>query len=395
MGGDNVNTGSTEAVVPAGASPREAMNAIIQRIATGPELSKDISREDARLGMELVLQKRVDPVQGGVFLIALRMKRETDEENLGLLDGIRGAVQGVQAEVEELVDLADPYNGYNRTLPVSPLLPAVLAACGVAVVSHGVASMGPKFGATHHQVLAALGVAVDLTPDQAAARVADPALGWAYVDQAQFCPALHGLAGLRTLIVKRPAITTVEVLAKPISGRRSTHLVTGFVHKPYPRIYALLARQAGFESALLVRGTEGGVIPSLRQKSLCWAYRNLGDEYSVTVTPQEPGIEQTVRAAPLPEWLPGYSRKSDLAGARVDAGAMARCAAEAGEQALQGEPGPVYDGLVYGGALVLHHLQRCSSLAQAARQVRQAIDTGKALERLHLARQAGNPKDSG
>ncbi|MGH8621099.1 MAG: hypothetical protein ACRET3_03080, partial [Burkholderiales bacterium] len=60
------------------ASPDAAlMRSIIQRIATGPELSKDITREEARAGMQLVLEGRVDPVQAGIFLIALRMKRET------------------------------------------------------------------------------------------------------------------------------------------------------------------------------------------------------------------------------------------------------------------------------------------------------------------------------
>ena len=66
------------------------------------------------------------------------MKRETDEENLGILDAVRDATGAVTAAVDEIVDLADPYDGYNRTLPISPFLPAVLAACGIPAVSHGV-----------------------------------------------------------------------------------------------------------------------------------------------------------------------------------------------------------------------------------------------------------------
>jgi anthranilate phosphoribosyltransferase len=68
----------------------------------------------------------------------------------------------------------------------------------------------------------------------------------------------------------------VEVLARPIHGRRSTYRVTGYVQKPYPPIYALLARHAGYDSALLVRGVEGGVIPSLRQTGVCFNYRHMG-----------------------------------------------------------------------------------------------------------------------
>lgn len=353
------------------------MSSILKRIATGPELSKDISREEARAGMRLVLEAEVDPVQAGVFLIALRMKRETDDENLGLLDAIRDATLRATAPVDEVLDLGDPYDGYNRTLPAAPFLPAVLAACGVPTVSHGVQSMGPKYGVTHRQVLAAAGLPVDLTPEQAAARLGDPAIGWSYVDQKEFCPKLYALAHLRTLIVKRPAITTAEVMAGPVCGRRKTHLVTGYVHKPYPRIYALLARHAGFDSALIVRGVEGGVIPGLSQTGKVFRYRDGGEETSVEFKPAELGIEQTVRAPRIP----GASDEGEDATA-LDTAAVAKAAAEAGRAALAGQPGPARDCLVYGAALCLWHLGRHGSLKEAAGAVRGVLDQGKPLEHL-------------
>ncbi|MGH8661552.1 MAG: anthranilate phosphoribosyltransferase, partial [Burkholderiales bacterium] len=282
------------------ASPDAAlMRSILQRIATGPELSKDITREEARAGMQLVLEGRVDPVQAGIFLIALRMKRETDEENLGVLEAVRAAATRAAAAVDEVMDVADPYDGYARTLPAAPFLPAVLAACGLPAISHGVERMGPKYGITHRQVLRAAGAPVELPVADAAARVADPRIGWAYVDQRAFCPKLHDLARLRELIVKRPAITTVEVLAGPVRARRRTHLITGYVHKAYPRIYALLARAAGFDSALIVRGIEGGVIPSLRASGKAFCYHDLGPERERDLAPADFGIEP-LRGAPMP-----------------------------------------------------------------------------------------------
>ncbi|HHO59068.1 MAG TPA: anthranilate phosphoribosyltransferase, partial [Thiotrichales bacterium] len=245
--------------------PATQMRSIIQRIATGPDMSKNISQEEARAGMLAVLDQAIDPVQAAIFLIALRMKRETDEENLGILDAISDHTRRVTADVDEVFDLSDPYNGYNRTLPAAPFLPAVLAACGVATVSHGVETMSPKFGITHHRVLRAAGVPVELSVEDAAARLAEPTIGWAYVDQKASNPALHALTDLRSNIIKRQAITTVEVLSKPICGRRKTHYMSGYVHKPYTRVYAMLARHAGFDSCLMIRGVEGGITPSLRQ----------------------------------------------------------------------------------------------------------------------------------
>ena len=362
----------------AGAEDAGLMRSIIQRIATGPELSKDLSRDEARRGMSLVLDGKVEPVRAAVFLIALRMKRETDDENLGILDAVLETTGTVTAPVDEVVDLSDPYNGFNRNLPVSAFLPAVLAACGVPAISHGVESMGPKFGATHHRVLAACGAPVASTPQEVCARLADPEAGWAYCDQSVFNPKLHALAGLRSLIVKRPALATVEVMAGPVRGRRRTHVVTGYVHKPYARIYMVLARSAGFDSALIVRGVEGGIIPSLRQGAKVWTCHDGGDDREADVSPGMPGIEQAVRAVPLPEGIAGYRRKRDDTGGEVDGLAIARAAARAGLEALDGAPGPARDSLVYGAALILRHTGRARGLAEGAALARAALDEGRA-----------------
>lgn len=361
--------------------PRLTMRSIIQRIATGPELSKDISLDEARAGMRYILEGRVDPVQAGIFLIALRMKRETDDENLGVLDAIREQTLTATAPVDDVVDISDPYDGYNRSLPAAPFLPAVLAACGVPAVSHGVESVGPKYGVTHRQVLRAAGQPVDLDVAEAAARLGDPRIGWSYVDQSRYCPKLHALTDFRSLIVKRPVITTVETLTGPIRGARRTHLVSGYVHKPYPRIYAMLARHAGFESALIIRGVEGGVIPSLRQTGRAFFYHDQGVEQSIELDPAEFDIVQTLRAPPLPPGL-AHNEDGDEVAAPFDAALAARAAADAGLAALDGVPGPTRDGLIYTAALSLWHLRRADSLRAAADRVRAAIDSGAARARL-------------
>ena len=78
-------------------SPNVAMRSYIQRVATGPEMSKDLSLEEAQHGMRLILDGEVDPVQAAIFLIALRMKRETRDEN-------RGVLQALLAEFEDQPD---------------------------------------------------------------------------------------------------------------------------------------------------------------------------------------------------------------------------------------------------------------------------------------------------
>ena len=367
------------------AVPATAIRAYLQRIATGPELSKPLTLAEARHAMQLILAGDVDPVQAGIFLIALRMKRETDDETKGVLEAIRAPE--VEVAVDELVDIADPYDGRARSLPVSPFLPSVLAACGVAAYSHGVALLGPKYGVTHHQVLEAAGVDVNVSPQQAAIHLANPNVGWAYLDQASFKPDLHALVELRTQIVKRPVLTTVEVLGAPLRGRVRTHFVTGYVHKPYPRIYALLARHAGFATALLVRGVEGGVVPSLRQSGRLFYYRDFAPEAFIDVEPRDLGIEQSVRAAPIPETPDDES--ADRATMQWQRTPVVEAAVREGIAALDGSAGPVRDSLIYSAAACLWNVRRFESIPIAANRVREVLDNGAARAHFAAATAAG------
>ncbi len=375
-------TGNAPAT-PTADAPAVTMRSILQRIATGPHLSKDLPLDDTRAGMRMILDRGVDPVQAGIFLIALRMKRETIDENKGILQALIDSADIANADVDDLVDIADPFDGYNRSLPASPFLPALLAALGLPAISHGVERMGPKYGVTHRQVLRQAGVAVDLSPQQAAERITDPAIGWAYVDQSRYCKPLSDLYDLRDLIVKRTVLTTAEVLIGPVRARGRTHLVTGYVHKPYPPIYAEMARHAGFETALLVRGVEGGVIPSLRQPAKLFQYHDGGNEDSIDIEPQSIGIDQATRAVPIPETMPkSTDGGADEIAAPLDTEAVAKAAVQAGRAALAGTPGATYDSLLYAAVNILVHVGRHPDRAAAGQAVRTMLDSGAALTRL-------------
>ncbi|MGD8999371.1 MAG: anthranilate phosphoribosyltransferase [Granulosicoccaceae bacterium] len=364
---------------------RALMHSVIQRIATGPELSKDIEQEEARGCMRAILDGYIDPVQSGIFLIALRMKRETPEENRGVLSGIMDCTTRATADVDELVDIADPYDGYNRTLPPSPFLPALLAACGVPAVSHGMETASPKFGVTHRQILRAAGKNDSLSPEQAAKQIADPKVGWAYTDQSQFCPKLNALMDFRKLVIKRPTITTVETETMPVKARGKTHHVCGYVHKPYPPVYAMLAAHAGYDSALLVRGIEGGVIPSLRQPGKLFSYEGETVKREADPSPQELGFEHELRAVPVPESCKQASGDSGEVTGEYNREAFAKAAVDAGLAALGGEKGMTYDALVYAAANILWHLGKYDTIAAAAGFVRGVLDSGEALKRFNAA----------
>ena len=122
------------------------IHSIIQRIATGPELSKNIETEEAEEAMSAILSGEIDEVQSAIFLIALRMKRETMDENIGILEALLKFTDCQKIDVDNLIDIGDPYSGYNRSIPISAFLPPLLAELGLPPLNHGQDSVSPKYG---------------------------------------------------------------------------------------------------------------------------------------------------------------------------------------------------------------------------------------------------------
>lgn len=362
------------------ADPASRMRSYIQRVATGPELSKPLSREQTADAIEQILLGRIDPVRCAIFLIALRMKRETEDENLGALDALRKHLKQQAARAPDVLTLADPFNGYLRGLPATPFLPAVVAACGLPVCLHGMEFAGPKYGLTPHMVLAAAGKDIDRRVEQASAAIDDPGAGWTYIDQRHYHPGLHDLVSLRESMVKRCLISTLEVVLNPVPGAERSHLMTGFVHKAYPPVYADLAREAGFHSAAIVRGVEGGCIPSLSQLSRYFGFHGDDALSLYKLSPREIGIDQDERSVPLPPDLEPIMASTGWQHTEV-LQPVAERTAELGLAALDNQPGPMRDSLIYAAAIALTHSGQAASLAEGADRAREVLQSGEARRR--------------
>ena len=87
----------------------------LQKIATGPRQSKDLSKEEAYDAMMLILNGEISSVRSAIFLIAIRMKRETIEENIGVWKALDATTQQHYVKVEKLLQVAEPFDGFNRT----------------------------------------------------------------------------------------------------------------------------------------------------------------------------------------------------------------------------------------------------------------------------------------
>jgi len=357
----------------------DILHQCIQKVATGPSYSKSLAQGDARDALMTILNDTADPVRAGIFLIALRMKRESMEENLGLFDALISTTKTTIANVDSVINISEPYNGYIRGLSVTAFLAPLLAELGEPAYSHGVESVGPKFGITHHKVLKSIGINVNISVEEAAKQLEDPQISWAYLDQKEINPKLHKLVGFRERLIKRTALTTIEGLLKPISGKKETHLVCGYVHSEYPSIYAELSRHIDFNSAAIIRGVEGGVTPSLQQQGKYYAYHDKSEEYLVELDPKSIGVNVKKRAIPLPDELP---EPTDSDRGVINADAASSAAALAGLDALRGNDGLAFDSLRYNAAIVLFHRKRYNTLAEAAHAVEVVLKSGAVIKRL-------------
>ncbi len=143
------------------------------------------------------------------------------------------------------------------------------------------------------------------------------------------------MAEFRKKIVKRAAISTAEVLNGPVRRRNKKHLLIGYVHNEYPPIYTMLARHSGFNSAFLMRGTEGCVTPSLRKRSEFVRYWEQSEDVVVEADPSKIGIEQENRLVPIPHALmPIIDREF---GPDENNAEIAKLAAKEGLAAIEGK----------------------------------------------------------
>ena len=120
------------------------------------------------------------------FVTALRAKGETEAEVLGLAEAMLDHAPAVRI-AGPLVDTCGSGGDRAHTVNISTMAAVVVAATGARVVKHGNRAASSDCGSA--DLLEALGVAVDLGPDQVAASVEAVGIGFC------FAPVFH--AGMR------------------------------------------------------------------------------------------------------------------------------------------------------------------------------------------------------
>ncbi|MDX2214184.1 MAG: anthranilate phosphoribosyltransferase family protein [Oculatellaceae cyanobacterium bins.114] len=233
-----------------------AFRDLLKKVGSGPHTSKDLSRQEAADATRMMLLQEATPAQIGAFMIAHRIKRPTGEELAGMLDAyaeLGPKLQPIQTDYPVMV-LCSPYDGRDRTVPLSPLTALILTTVGCPVVLHGGDRMPTKAGVPLIDIWCGLGVNwAPLTLDQAQRVFEQTRLGFVYLPT--HFPLAQGLVPYREQIGKRPPFATLELMWSPYAG--DAHVVTGFVHPPTEEMTRHALTLRGINHCTTVKGLEG------------------------------------------------------------------------------------------------------------------------------------------
>jgi len=212
---------------------------------------RDLTTEQAAAAMTEILAGNASPAQIAGFIVALRMKGETVDEMVGLLAAMYGAAELVPLpDVTGVVDTCGTGGDRSHTINVSTIAAFVVAGAGVKVCKHGNRAASSACGSA--DLLEALGVVIDLAPEQVAACVQDAGIGFCFAPR--FHPAMrHAIPTRRDLGVPT-VFNFLGPLANPARVRRQ---VVGVSDARMAEKMAGVLGRLGSERALIVYGHDG------------------------------------------------------------------------------------------------------------------------------------------
>jgi len=346
--------------INASSPPGARFRAYLKAIGQGPRAGRDLTREEARDAMNIILDRAATPAQTGGFLLLQRFKGESVDELVGFAEAVRARSNVISPNIRGLLDIGSPYDGRKKSIVVSPASSIVAAAAGVPVIMHGEKDLGPKHGVPIGDVLEALGVDIDATPDEAAQRL--EANGIAYLRQARFAPDVFALRDIREEVTLRTVFATIEKIDNPASADYS---IIGLAHLPYMEKMLAAAAEMAFKRVLVVQGIEGNEDSptSAPCRAFLWSGGETGE---LRIDASEYGLQPATR--------------EEMAGGTADENAAVA------ERIFAGEPGAHRDLVLLNAGLRIWLAERAPSIAQGIDQARRAVDSGAASAKLDAIR---------
>ena len=322
---------------------------------------EDLDIETAEIVMDEIMSGKASNLQIGAYLIALSMKGETIEEITASAKIMRQHALKLLNDLDVL-EIVGTGGDHSNSFNISTTSSIVVSACGVPVAKHGNRAASSKCGAA--DVLEALGVNISIDVEKAKKVLEE--IGICFLFAQKYHSAMRFVAPVR----KELSIRTIFNILGPLSNPAgAAYQLMGVYDEALVEPLAQVLLNLGVKRGLVVYGLEGLDEISLVGKTKVCEIRD-GWVKNYEIDPRDYGFE--------------LCKKEDLVGGTPDENAQII------RDIFAGEKGPKRDTVVLNSAAALYIGKGDITLERAIEEVKDAIDSGKALAKLNQMIKATN-----
>jgi anthranilate phosphoribosyltransferase len=324
-----------------------------------------LSADDTEALFDTILGGRMVESELTRYLTATADRKPSVDELVGAVRSMRRHMQPVTAPASA-IDLCGTGGDGLGTLNISTAVSFVVAAnniCNISVAKHGNRSASSRSGAA--DVLEALGVKLDLTPEKASVILAETGIVFLFAQTHH--PAMKHVGAARKQIGRRTIFNLLGPLANPAGVTRQ---LVGVFSADWLTPYAEALKALGSKRAWIVHGRDGLDEVSISGETQVAVLED-GVITSRIVTPQDAGL--------TPSPLKG-----------IAGGDAAHNAAALHRLLFDGEKGAYRDIVLLNAAAALMVANAVSDIKEGVSVAADALDSGAASRKLNALIEASN-----
>ncbi len=328
-------------------TPKEALVRLIEQ--------REIFHDEMLSLMRQIMSGEVTPAQIAAILMGLRVKKETVGEISAAAQVMREFATRVPVtNTGHLVDTCGTGGDAAHTFNISTAAAFVAAAAGARVAKHGGRSVSSTCGSA--DVLEALGVNLNLTPEQVGQSIDEIGIGFMFAPNHH--PAMKNVAPVR----RELGIKTIFNILGPLTNPASApNILMGVFHEDLVGIQVRALQRLGAEHAVVVYGKDGMDEVSLGAATLVGELKN-GEVSEYEIHPEDFGLTMASTRAIKVE-TPEASRAMLLG-------------------VLDNQPGAARDIVMLNAGVALYAANVADSMADGIARARETIASGAAKAKL-------------
>ena len=208
---------------------------------------KTLNKEESSLIFNAIMQGELNNEQIAAMLIALKVRGATIEELSGAVSASLQNAKLFPRPDYPFADIVGTGGDGQNTINISTASAIVAASMGAKVAKHGNRSVSSKSGAS--DVLTALGVNVNVTPEQARQALDD--IGVCFLFAQQYHSGFKHVAPVRAALKTR---TLFNILGPLINPARPTYHLLGVYAPELVKTYAETAVALSHQHTFVVYG---------------------------------------------------------------------------------------------------------------------------------------------